>query len=106
MAVEIAADLQAEDIILLDIHQISNFASFFVICSAQTERQMKAVADEIDERLVKAGVALRRTEGTPDSGWILLDFADLIVHVFSPEQREFYRLDRLWSTGIPVVRIQ
>ena len=98
--------MKAEDIVLLDIRQLTSFAEFFVICTAETERQMKAVADEIDEKLGKAGVTLLRSEGTPDAGWVLLDFGDFLVHVFSPSQREYYRLERLWSGGIPVVRIQ
>ncbi|MBI2865674.1 MAG: ribosome silencing factor [Chloroflexi bacterium] len=106
LAVEVAADKQAEDIILLDIRRVSSFADYFVICTAQTERQMKALADDIDEKLGKAGVTPLRSEGAPDSGWVLLDFGDVVVHVLSPLQREFYHLERVWSDGIPVVRIQ
>ncbi len=106
MAVEIAADKQADDIILLDIRHVSSFADYFVICSAETDRQVKAITDDIDEKLGKAGVSLLHSEGAPDSGWMLLDFGDVVVHVFAPSQRQYYHLERLWSDGIPVVRIQ
>jgi ribosome-associated protein len=105
-AVEVASDKQALDIILLDIRGLSGFADYFVICSGETERQIRAISEGIDEVLGKEGASLHRREGTTDSGWILLDFGDVIVHVFAPRERQYYQLDKLWSKATPVVRIQ
>ncbi len=90
---------------MLDIRNVSSFADYFVICSAESDRQIKAICDGIDEVLSDGGIKAYRREGNADSGWILLDFGPVIVHVFAPTQREFYDLEELWSKGIPVVRI-
>jgi ribosome-associated protein len=105
-AVELAVDKQATDIALLDIRHLSALADYFVLCSASSERQIRAVFESVDETLGKEGVRLLRRDGSPESGWVLLDFGDLIVHVFSPEQRAYYRLDQLWKDATPIIRIQ
>jgi ribosome-associated protein len=105
-AVEAASDKQAIDIILLDARGVCSFADYFVICSGETERQIKTIYDEVGQALKKEGVLPHHREGTLDSGWLLLDFGDVIVHIFAPFEREYYRLDELWSEAIPVVRIQ
>ena len=105
-AIEAALEKQAADILMLDIRQVSSFADYFVICSADSDRQIKAICDEIDEVLSRQGVALYRHEGTEDSGWVLLDFSQVIVHVFVPSQREYYDLEQLWDKATPVIRIQ
>jgi ribosome-associated protein len=105
-AVEVASDKQATDIILLDMRGLCTFADYFVICSGDTHRQIKAVYEEIDRALGKEGIALRRREGTVDSGWILMDFGDVIIHIFASAEREYYKLERLWSKAIPLIRIQ
>jgi ribosome-associated protein len=105
-AVELVSDKQATDITMLDIRRVSGFADYFVLCTAGSERQMRAVYEAVDESLGDEGARLLRKEGTPDSGWVLLDFGDVIVHVFSPSQRDYYRLDALWKEAVPVVRIQ
>lgn len=104
--VEVASDKQASDIILLDVREICSFASYFVICSGESERQIKAIYDEVEHALKKDGVSPHHREGTLDSGWLLFDFGDVIVHIFAPFEREYYRLAELWSRAIPVVRIQ
>lgn len=98
------SDRQVEDIALLDISKTAGFTDYFVIGTTDNERQMKAVMDVLDRDLSEEGVRLRKREGTPDSGWVLLDFGDAIVHLFSREARAFYRLDDLWSRNAPVVR--
>ena len=98
------SDRQVADIALVDVSKVSGFADFFVIGTAGSERQMQAVMDALDRDLGMDGVRLRAREGTPDSGWVLLDFGDVVVHLFSPEQRAFYRLDDLWGRHAPVVR--
>ena len=105
-AVEAASDKQAADIVLLDTQGICSFADYFVICSGESERQIKAIYDEVEHALKKKGILPLHREGTLDSGWLLLDFGDVIVHIFAPFEREYYRLDGLWSEAIPVVRIQ
>ena len=105
--VDIASDLQAEDIVLLDIRGQAIFADYFVIMTAGTDRQARALRDDMVRRLKLAGVALNNREGgRGDSGWVLLDFGDVIVHIFGAEQREYYRLEELWSKAPQVVRIQ
>jgi ribosome-associated protein len=90
---------------MLDIRQVTSFADYFVICSAESDRQINAICDEIDKVLNESGIQAYRREGNADSGWVLLDFGPVIVHVFAPTQREFYALEQLWSKGVPVVRI-
>ncbi len=99
-------DKQASDIILLDLRGLSTIADYFVICTAGNERQLRAVLKSLDEDLVKAGARNPRIEGSAETGWVLLDFSDVIIHLFSPEQREFYRLERLWKQAQPIVVVQ
>ncbi len=106
IAVDAASEKQASDILLLDVRLLCGFADYFVICSAESERQMNAVADEIEKALSKQKVRAYRSEGTPSSGWMLMDLGDVIVHVFSPEQRAYYKLEDFWGKGVPVLRMQ
>ena len=105
-AVEAASDKQAIDIALLDARGVCSFADYFVICSGETGRQIRTIYDEVGQVLKKEGILPHHREGTLDSGWLLLDFGDVIVHIFAPFEREYYRLEELWSQAIPVVRIQ
>lgn len=91
---------------MLDVREVCGFADYFVICSGEAERQIKTIYDEIEHVLKKGGVIPHHREGTLDSGWLLLDFGDVIVHIFAPIEREYYKLVELWSEAIPVVRIQ
>lgn len=97
--VDAAVDKKATDVVLLDIHELSIIADFFVICTGMNPRQISAIAEAIDEKLSEVGVRLVRREGKPESGWLLLDFGDVICHIFGPVEREFYRLERLWSAA-------
>ena len=105
-AVEAASDKQARDILLLDTRQVCSFADYFVICSGDSERQVQAIYDEVGHSLKKSGLQPHHAEGTLDSGWLLLDFGDVIVHIFAPDERDYYQLDKLWSQAVPVLRIQ
>ena len=91
---------------MLDIQGICSFADYFVICSGDSERQIQTIYDEVEHVMKKEGVLPHHREGTLDSGWLLLDFGAVIVHVFASFEREYYQLDELWSGAIPVVRIQ
>jgi ribosome-associated protein len=103
--VDLAADKKASDVLLLDIRNVTAIADYFVICNGSNTRQIQSIADTIDDELGKGAWVVRR-EGTADSGWILLDFGDVIVHVFGPKEREYYRLERLWNEAQTVVYLQ
>lgn len=105
-AVEAVSDRQASDIVLLDARGVCSFADYFVICSGESERQLKAVYEEVAHSLKKEGVLPHHREGAPDSGWLLLDFGDVIVHIFASQERDYYQLDELWSDALPIVTIQ
>jgi len=102
---EIASDKKAIDIRVIDLRGIVSYTDFFVICSGNTERQAKAIHDGIYEELKKTGdvdatrerLLPRRTEGDREARWILMDYWDVVVHIFTPEAREYYRLEHLWG---------
>ena len=104
--VEAASNKQASDIALLDAREVCSFADYFVICSGETNRQIKAIYDEVEHILKKEGVLPHHYEGTVDSGWLLVDFGDVIVHIFAPFERDYYQLDKLWSQANTILRIQ
>lgn len=104
--VEAASSKLAQNLILLDIRQISSFSDYFVICTAESGRQIEAIISEVSDQLKKEGIVPYRTEGDPDSGWVLIDLGFIIVHIFSPDKREYYKLDELWGEGTPIIRIQ
>jgi ribosome-associated protein len=95
----IAADRKAIDIRVIDLRGIVSYTDFFVICSGNTERQTKAIHDAIHEDLKHDAERMlpRRTEGAREARWILLDYLDVVVHIFTPEAREYYRLEQLWG---------
>jgi ribosome-associated protein len=93
-------------VLLLDISKVTTFTDYFVIASAVNVRQMQALREALDEALARDEHGPIRSEGDIDSGWVLLDLGDVIVHLLSPEQRAYYDIERLWSAGTPVVRIQ
>jgi len=91
---------------MLDLRSLSTIADYFVICTADNERQLRAILKEVDDQLGKEGAPTPRIEGTSETGWILLDYGDVIIHIFSTEQRAFYRLEKLWQKAMPVVVVQ
>ena len=101
-----AGEKQAYDILLLDIRDVCSFADYFVICSGESSRQIRAIYEEVEHALKKEGVLPHHVEGDIESGWLLLDFGDVIVHIFAPFERDFYQLEELWSNARPVLRIQ
>lgn len=96
-AASAAADKKAQDITILDLGDLLGITDYFVIVSAANERQLGTVASEVERSLKAGGRAPERREGAKETGWILLDYGDVVVHAFTGEQREFYRLERLWS---------
>ncbi|MCL0102084.1 ribosome silencing factor [Dehalococcoidia bacterium] len=103
--VDIVADKQASDVLLLDIRNRAAFADFFVLCSADSTRQVSAIANAVEDAMHADGFKLRHREGTNRSGWVLLDFNDLIVHIFSPQERQYYDLESAWGTAPQLVRV-
>ena len=103
-AVDILSERKALDIALVDVSRASSFTDYFVIATAQSPLQFNALADYLEKDLKPQGHDLRHREGSPASGWVLLDFGEIIVHLFSPPQRSFYRLEELWGKTSPVVR--
>lgn len=102
---DLIEDKKGEDILLLDTHEISSFSDFFVIATAQSERQLKAIEDDIQKTLKKQAL-MPRSEGTPQSGWILIDYGSVIAHLFSAAMRDYYNLEELWAKAPVVVKIR
>lgn len=90
-------DKFAEDIVILDIREVSTMADYFIIASGKNPNQLKAMADEIEEKLHKQGLKVSCVEGYNSANWILIDFSDVMVHLFTKDDREFYRLERVWG---------
>ncbi|MDQ2886129.1 MAG: ribosome silencing factor [Chloroflexota bacterium] len=105
-AADAASDKKASDVLLLDVREITTIADYFVICSGNNARQIQAIADAVDEALREQGARPFNREGVADTGWLLLDFGDIIVHIFGPTEREYYRIERLWSEAKTVVYLQ
>ncbi len=103
---DLISDTPAANTLVLDIHQISPVADCFVICSGENERQLRAISREILENMTEDGVRPERIEGNPASGWILLDYGEVIVHIFDVDQRSFYRLEDLWAEAQTLLAIQ
>ena len=95
-AVKAADAKQAKDIRVLDLRDVSSFADFFVICSGSNIRQIQAIADEIEQRLKKKGESANSIEGYRNAEWVLMDYGDYLIHVFSEKARAYYDLERLW----------
>jgi ribosome-associated protein len=106
VAADAASDKKASDVLLLDVRDVTTIADYFVICSGSNNRQIQAIAEAIDEELRKQDARLYAREGTGETGWVLLDFGDIIVHIFGPNEREYYRLERFWSDAKTVVYLQ
>lgn len=105
-AVEVASDKLASDIQLLDIREVSAFADFFVIVTVESARQMNALAEDLEAALEATGAQKLRREGQPASGWVVVDFGDVVLHLFGVEERDYYSLAGAWPGASEVVRIQ
>lgn len=99
LAVDALEDKKAEDIRIIDIREVSVVADYFIIASGNNRNQIQAFADEIEERLGKAEYPMKSSEGYENANWILLDFGDLLIHLFDKENRLFYDLERIWRDG-------
>lgn len=90
----------------MDISEISDFADYFVICSGTSDRMLQALADAVVEKVREHHHFKPRIEGQSQEGWLLADFGDVILHLFSPDRREYYRLEELWGRGKVLLRLQ
>lgn len=105
-AVALAEDKKAAEIVLLELAPLTTLADYFVICSGGSERQLEAIADGIVEGLRAEGVRPIGREGTSASHWVLLDFGAVVIHLFTPPERDYYQLERHWSEAKTVLRVQ
>ena len=100
-------DKKGSDIVLLDLREQSVFADYFLICNGENKRQIRALAEGLrSEAKKEANIVAKSLEGIPEAGWILVDFDDLVVHVFDPETRQYYDLEELWADAHVVLRMQ
>ena len=99
IAVAALEDRKAEDVKVIDIREISPIADFFIIANGTNQNQIQAMRDAADEALYKAGLTVKQVEGNQNSTWILMDYGDIIIHIFSKEDRLFYDLERIWRDG-------
>ena len=99
LAVKALDEKKAMDIKVIDIHEVSVLADYFIIASGSNQNQVQAMVDNVEEQLGKAGYEPKQIEGTTNSSWILMDYGDLIIHIFDEENRLFYDLERIWRDG-------
>ena len=99
-------DKKGENILLLDIQEQAVFADYFIICTGTSDRMLKALGESVEEQVRKKYDMKARYEGVADDGWVLLDYGDIIVHLFSPNRRDYYQLEELWSDGKVLVHLQ
>lgn len=104
IAYDALSDKKGEDIRIIDISHISVIADYFIITDGTNESQVKALIENVDEKMSKAGYSIKQQEGQNSGTWVLMDYGDIIVHVFDKENRSFYNLERIWSDGKPVER--
>jgi ribosome-associated protein len=99
IAVRAADDKKAHDLVVLDISEIASFADYFLLCTGDSSRQTQAIADEVEQRLKALGTRPSHVEGYQNAEWILMDYIDFVVHIFSKNARAYYDLERLWRDG-------
>jgi len=93
------------DVVLMHIGELSTIADYFVICTGETERQLDAMTQDLRKQLKEEGEYPVGIEGEPSSGWVLVDYGDVVVHIFAPSQRAHYQLERLWSEAKTILRV-
>jgi ribosome-associated protein len=106
LIVDALSDKKGENIILLDVAEITSFTDYFIICTGSSNRMLKALADGILEKTSDNYKKKNRIEGTPSAGWLVLDYGDIVVHLFDDELRKYYNLEDLWKDGKVILRMQ
>lgn len=104
--VDILDEKKGENIVLLDLKDIAIFTDYFVICSGTSDRMLDGLAKEVAQKGDELTGRKPRIEGSPSSGWILVDLGDIVVHLLSPDQREYYQIEQLWERGKILIRLQ
>ena len=104
--VDLIGDKQADDIVLLDLRNVSVLADYFLICTASSERQIRAIVDYVLVEAKKDRRIAFHVEGEDNSGWVLVDYGDVVLHVMAPAQRAYYRLEELWKEAPVVLKMQ
>lgn len=104
--VDLAVDKKASDVTLLDVHDVTTLADFFVIATGTSDRQIRAISSGIQDGMDEEDIHLLRQEGMPEDGWVLLDYGQIIVHIFAAEQRAYYDLERRWNEAPTLLKIQ
>ena len=104
IAIQALEDKKAEEIRVIDISQVSVLADYFIIANGTNISQIQALADEVEEKLGRAGYPLKQIEGYDHANWVLLDFGDIIIHIFDRENRMFYDLERIWRDGKQITK--
>lgn len=99
---QILDDRKAIDVVVLDIHKLTIIADYFVIASGTSEIQVRALCDEVEDKLKQEGIEAIHKDGHGGNRWVALDYGDVIVHIFHQDERKFYDLERLWADGIPL----
>jgi ribosome-associated protein len=105
LAAEAALDKRAQDLVVLDLQGMSTLADFFLVCTGRSATQIDTIGDAVQAALRAEGIRVRHREGTAESGWLLLDYGDVVVHVFGEDTRQFYSLERLWGDA-PVLSVE
>lgn len=106
LATEVASEKQAVDVVILDVRPSCSFSDYFVVCTGESERQLEAVWDAILDALKANNEMPLHKEGSATSGWMLADYGAVVIHIFAPEEREYYHLEQLWKDAVQVLRIQ
>ncbi len=99
---EAAEDRRAEDVAILDMRGLTTICDYFVICNGRSRLHVDAIAEEVDEQMSELGIEPRHIEGIPDSSWVILDYLDVVLHIFEPDARGFYNLEGLWGDAARV----
>lgn len=98
------SEKKAEDVVILDINQMTIIADYFLIATGRSTTHVKSLCDELEKALAKKGIFAKRKEGHKEARWIVLDFSDILVHIFHREEREFYNIERLWTNGGNIIK--
>ena len=96
-AARAAVDRRGEEVVILDMRGLMTICDYFVICNGRSRLHVEAIAQEIEEQMSAQGIRMAQSEGIPDATWVILDYLDVVVHIFEPEARKFYNLERLWG---------